>query len=277
MKNFISSKHFCRIYNNANEIERKNMLENLLKSEYIPLGLEEFLKGIYHNLSKDMFELMYKLEDKLEEQNTFIGKSPRFVGVGRDWSAEPIWHDGANCDCGECLLLPKQLQKDIEKWNNIGQKYYETCGWRDFDGKLGTLQAKKIEQWYHKQYINLLKRIKLFVQYRFDIRMGYGHADDWEILLFKLKDGVLFDECNKIVSLSDLQKRFELDENIELEKAFMNWGKLLYKRLDGGRYYWLSKNVDIDEFNTIGKKLKFKLQRYLPYNVVVEYENKARV
>ena len=111
MKNFISSKHFCRIYNNANEIERKNMLENLLKSEYIPLGLEEFLKGIYHNLSKDMFELMYKLEDKLEEQNTFIGKSPRFVGVGRDWSAEPIWHDGANCDCGECLLLPTQLQK----------------------------------------------------------------------------------------------------------------------------------------------------------------------
>ena len=69
----------------------------------------------------------------------------------------------------------------------------------------------------------------------------------------------------------------ELDENIELEKAFMNWGKLLYKRLDRGRYYWLSKNVDIDEFNKIGKKLKFKLQRYLPYNVVVEYENKARV
>ena len=128
MKDFISSKHFCCIYNNANKAERKNMLENLLKSEYIPLGLEEFLKGIYHNLSKDMFELMYKLEDKLEEQNTFIGKSPRFVGVGRDWSAEPIWHDGANRDCGECLLLPKQLQKDIEKWNDIGQKYYETCG-----------------------------------------------------------------------------------------------------------------------------------------------------
>ncbi|WP_086241458.1 hypothetical protein [Campylobacter devanensis] len=83
MKDFISSKHFCRIYNNANEIERKNMLENLLKSEYIPLGLEEFLKGIYHNSSKNMFELMYKLE----EQNTFIGKSPRFVGIRRDWSA----------------------------------------------------------------------------------------------------------------------------------------------------------------------------------------------
>ncbi len=104
--------------------------------------------------------------------------------------------------------------------------------------------------------------------------MGYGHIDDWEILLFKLKDGVLFDECNKIVSLSDLQKRFKLDENIELEKAFINWGKLLYKCLDGGRYYWLSKNVDIDEFNKIGKKLKFKLQKYLPENVVVEYENK---
>lgn len=50
MKDFISSKHFCCIYNNANEAERKKMLENLLKSEYIPLGLEEFLKGIYHNL-----------------------------------------------------------------------------------------------------------------------------------------------------------------------------------------------------------------------------------
>ena len=104
MKDFISSKHFCYIYNNANKAERKNMLENLLKSEYIPLGLEEFLKGIYYNLSKDMFELMYKLEDKLEEQNTFIGKSPRFVGIRRDWSAEPIWHDGASCDCGECHL-----------------------------------------------------------------------------------------------------------------------------------------------------------------------------
>lgn len=52
---------------------------------------------------------------------------------------------------------------------------------------------------------------------------------------------------------------------------------MLYKRENENKYYWLSKNVDIDEFNKIGKKLKFKLQRYLPYNVVVEYENKARV
>ena len=29
-----------------------------------------------------------------------------------------------------------------------------------------------------------------------------------------------------------------------------------------------------DHLNKIGKKLKFKLQRYLPENVVVEYENK---
>ena len=276
MKNFISSKHFCHIYNNANEIERKNMLENLLKSEYIPLGLEEFLKGIYHNLSKDMFELMYKLEDKLEEQNT-IGKSPRFVGVGRDWSAEPIWHDGANCDCGECLLLPKNLQKDIEKWLDIKVKCYFPGGWADFNGKFDTPQAKKIKEWCWKQYINLSRRIKLFVQYRFEICLGYGHKEDEKMLLFKLKNGALFDECNKIVSLNDLQKRFELDENIELEEFFMKWGKMLYERLDGDRYYWLSKNVDIDEFNKIGKKLKFKLQRYLPYNVVVEYENKARV
>lgn len=84
MKDFISSKYFSCAYNNANKAERKNMLENLLKSEYIPLGLEGFLKGIYHNLSKDMFKLMYKLEDKSEEQNAFIGKLPRFVGAGRD-------------------------------------------------------------------------------------------------------------------------------------------------------------------------------------------------
>ena len=277
MKDFISSKYFRCAYNDADKIKRRNMLENLLKRKYIPLGLEKFFKGIYYNSSKDIQNIIEKLLDRLENQKEFIGKLPRFVGFKTDWSAEPIWLDGASCDCGECLLLPKNLQKDIEKWLDIKVKCYFPGGWADFNGKFDTPQAKKIKEWCWKQYINLSRRIKLFVQYRFEICLGYGHKEDEKMLLFKLKNGALFDECNKIVSLNDLQKRFELDENIELEEFFMKWGKMLYERLDGGRYYKNKKNVDIDEFNKIGKKLKFKLQRYLPYNVVVEYENKARV